>query len=160
MSEGLMNIDLLWHIPECTYQQHVWMEVLELLQCWHGRTWLLTIPPFDVGLKRRRVLSPSQLRRITRLGCTHIQCVENHRPWWHDPLAQYFGIGGARYVSFLYIRACAKWGGVAKPRIVRGAFLFFACIGAANDTMQSWQRMGVMARLCKRASAMLGGAGR
>ena len=72
MSEGLMNIDLPWQIPECTYQQRVWMEVLELLQWWHGRTWLLTIPSFDVGLKRRRVLSPSQLRRITRLGCTHI----------------------------------------------------------------------------------------
>ena len=72
MSEGLMNIDLPWHMPECTYQQRVWMEVLELLQWWHGRTWLLTIPPFNVGLKWRRVLSPSQLRRITRLGCTHI----------------------------------------------------------------------------------------
>ena len=72
MSEGLMNIDLPWHMPECTYQQRVWMEVLELLQWWHGRTWLLTIPSFDVGLKRRRVLSPSQLRRITRLSCTHI----------------------------------------------------------------------------------------
>ena len=74
-------------------------------------------------------------------------------------MAQYFGIGGARYVSFLYIRACAKWGGVAKPRIIRGTFLFFACVGAANDTMQSWQRMRVMARLCQRARVRLGGAG-
>ena len=28
MSEGLMNIDLLYHIPGRTYQQHIWMEVL------------------------------------------------------------------------------------------------------------------------------------
>ena len=46
MSEGSVNIDLPWHIPECTYQQRTWMEVLELLQWWHGRIWLLTIPPF------------------------------------------------------------------------------------------------------------------
>ena len=72
MSEGLVDIDLPWHKPECTYQQHIWMDVLELMQWWHGHIWLLTIPPFDAGLKWRRVLSPSQLRRITRLGCTHI----------------------------------------------------------------------------------------
>ena len=36
MSEGLVNIDLPWHIPEYTYQQHIWMEVLELLQWWHA----------------------------------------------------------------------------------------------------------------------------
>jgi len=52
-------------------------------------------------------------------------------------LAQYFRIGGARYVSFLYIRACAKWGGVAKPRIIRGAFLLLCvCVGVASDAMQ------------------------
>ena len=49
MSEGLMNIDLPWHIPEYTYQQHIWMEVLELLQWWHGHIWFLMIPPFDVS---------------------------------------------------------------------------------------------------------------
>ena len=75
---------------------------------------------------------------------------------WHNA----FGIGGAKYVSFLCIWACAKRSGEAKPRIVRGAFLFFACVGAASDAMQSWQRMGVMARLCKRARARLGGAWR
>jgi len=82
----------------------------------------------------------------------------NHRPRWHDPLAQWFGIGGAKYVSFLCIWACAKQGGVAKPRIVRGIFLFFACVGAASDAMQSWQQMRVMARLYKRARARWGGA--
>jgi len=49
MSEGLVDIDLPWHKPECTYQQHIWMDVLELLQWWHARIWLLTIPPFDAS---------------------------------------------------------------------------------------------------------------
>ena len=48
MSEGLVNIDLPWHIPEYTYQQRTWMEVLELLQWWHGRIWL-SMTPFDAG---------------------------------------------------------------------------------------------------------------
>ena len=90
MSEGLVNIELPWHIPECTYQQHIWMEVLELLQWWHGRIWLLTIPPFDVSLKWRRALRPSQFRQLTRLGCTHSQCVETINLGgmirWHNAL--------------------------------------------------------------------------
>ena len=49
MSEGLVNIELPWHIPESTYQQRIWMEVLELLQRWHGRIRLLMIPPFDAS---------------------------------------------------------------------------------------------------------------
>ena len=49
MSEGLVNNELPWLIPECTYQQHIWMEVLELLQCWHGRIWLLMVPTFDMS---------------------------------------------------------------------------------------------------------------
>ena len=100
---------------------------------------------------------PTQVNKKARLH-TRLVC-RNRGPRWHDLWAQCFGIGGAKYVSFLCIWACAKWVGVAKPRIVRGAFLFFACIGAANDTMQSWQRMRVMARLCKRARLKFGGAG-
>ena len=46
MSEGLVNIDLPWHIPKYTYQQRTWMEVLELLQWCHGRIWLSMTPPF------------------------------------------------------------------------------------------------------------------
>ena len=46
MSEGLVNIDLPWHIPEYTYQQRTWIEALELLQWWHGRIWLSMTPPF------------------------------------------------------------------------------------------------------------------
>ena len=103
MSEGLVNIDLPWHIPEYTYQQHIWMEVLELLQWWHGRIWLLTIPPFDVSLKWRRALRPSQLRRTIKIrSYTRLVC-RNHEPRLHDLLAQCFGIGGAKYISFLCI---------------------------------------------------------
>ena len=47
MSEGLVNIDLPWYIPQYTYQQHIWMEVLELLQCWHGA--LLYFRPHQKG---------------------------------------------------------------------------------------------------------------
>ena len=49
MSEGLVNIDLPWHIPKYTYQQHIWMVVLELLQQRHGRIWLSTTPPSDAS---------------------------------------------------------------------------------------------------------------
>ena len=113
---------------------------------------------FWCELKWRRALWPSQLRRtIKARSYTRLVCI-NHGPRSHDPLAQCFGIGGAKYISFLCICACAKRGGVAKPWIVRGAFLFFTCVGAASDAMQSWKWMGVMARLCKRARARLGGA--
>ena len=156
MSEGLVNIDLPWHILEYTYQQRTWMEVLELLQWWHGRIWLSMAPPFWCGPKRRR--APCQLRWIIKVrSYTQLVC-RNHGPRWYDPLAQCFGIGGVKYVSFLCIWACAKQGGVEKPRIIRGAFLFFVCVGAASDAMQSWQQMRVMARLCKRVRARLGGA--
>ena len=99
---------------------------------------------------------PTQVNKKARLH-TRLVC-RNRGTRWHDLLAQCFGIGGAKYVSFLCIWACAKRCGVAKPQIVRGAFLFFACVGATSDAMQSWQRMRVMARLCKRARARLGGA--
>ena len=117
----------------------------------YGCRWLLLL----MQAETEESSMPTQVNKKTRLH-TRLVC-RNHGPRWHDPLAQCFGIGGAKYIPFLCIWACAKWGRVAKPRIVRGAFLFFECIGAANDTMQSWQRMGVMARLCKRASARLGG---
>jgi len=100
---------------------------------------------------------PTQVNKKARLH-TRLVC-RNRGPRWHDLLAQCFGIGGAKYVSFLCIWACATRGWVAKPCIVRGAFLFFVCVGAANDTMQSWQQMRVMARLCQRARVRLGGAG-
>ena len=123
MSEGLVNIDLPWHKPECTYQQRTWMEVLELLQWWHGRIWLSMTPPVWCRPKRRR--APCQLMWIIKVrSYTRLVC-RNHGPWWLDPLAQCFGIGGAKYVSFMCIWACANQGGVAKPWIVRGAFLFF-----------------------------------
>ena len=49
MSEGLVNIELPLRIHECTYQQHIWMKVLELMWQWHGHIWLLMVPPFDAG---------------------------------------------------------------------------------------------------------------
>ena len=49
MSEGLVNIDLPWHILEYTYQQHIWMDVLELLRQCHGRIWLSRTPPSDAN---------------------------------------------------------------------------------------------------------------
>ena len=49
MCERLVNIELPWHIPKCTYQQHIWMKVLELMWQWHGHIWLLMVPPFDAG---------------------------------------------------------------------------------------------------------------
>ena len=127
MSEGLVNIDLPWHIPEYTYQQRTWMEVLELLQWWHGRIWLSMTPPVWCRPKRRR--APCQLNWIIKVrSYTQLVC-RNHGPRWHDPLAQCFGVGGAKCISFLCIWACAKQGGVAKPRIVRGTFLFLRALG-------------------------------
>jgi len=49
MSEGLVNIELPWHIPECTYQQYIWMNVLELLRQWLGHIWLSRTPPSDAS---------------------------------------------------------------------------------------------------------------
>jgi hypothetical protein len=49
MSEGLVNIDLPWYIPEYTYQQHIRMDVLELLWQRHGRIWLSRTPPSDAN---------------------------------------------------------------------------------------------------------------
>ena len=49
MSEGLVNIDLPWHILEYTYQQHIWMDVLELLWQRHGLLWLSRAPPSDAN---------------------------------------------------------------------------------------------------------------
>jgi len=136
MSEGLVNIDLPWHIPECTYHQRIYG--CKSWSCCRGGMvafgyqWLLS---FLCGLKRRR--APSLLRRIIKArSYTRLVC-RNHRLWWHDPLAQCFGVGGAKCISFLCIWACAKQGGVAKPRIVRGTFIFSVCVGAASDAMQN-----------------------
>ena len=49
MSEGLVNIELPLRIHECTYQQHIWMKVLELMWQWHGCVWLSRTPPSDAN---------------------------------------------------------------------------------------------------------------
>jgi hypothetical protein len=71
MSEGLVNIELPWHITKCTYWQRIWTAVLEMLQRWRGHICLSMTPPFRCGLKRRRELRPWRLRWSTRLGHTH-----------------------------------------------------------------------------------------
>ena len=42
----------------------------------------------------------TQVNKKARLH-TQLVC-RNHGPKWHDLLAQCFGIGGAKYVSFAY----------------------------------------------------------
>jgi len=62
------------------------MDVLILLQWWHGHTLLSMTPPFYVSWSRRGHLdhadsSDSKARSYTRLVC------RNPELWWHAPLA-------------------------------------------------------------------------
>jgi hypothetical protein len=48
----------------------------------------------EEGTLTTSTLTSNKARSYTCLVC------RNRGPWWHDPLAQCFSIGGAKYVSF------------------------------------------------------------
>ena len=68
MSEGLVNIELPWHIPECTYQQRA--SVYERLGVAAAVTWshmVVNNSSFRCELKWRTALRPSQLWRTIKV---------------------------------------------------------------------------------------------
>lgn len=93
------------HVPEWAYWQHMRMDALELLQRWHGQIWLSMTPPVSMrtAAEEGTLTTPTQVSNKVRLY-TCLVC-RNHRPWWHDPLAPCYRIGGAEYVSS---RACVQ----------------------------------------------------
>jgi len=101
MSEGLMNIELPWHIPECIYTSSIyeWMSwsCCSSGMVAYGCRGLLLLMQAEM----KEGTMPTQVNKKARLHTW--QVCRNRGPWWHDLLAQCFGIGGAKYVSFLCI---------------------------------------------------------
>ena len=83
MGKRQVNIFLPLHVPEYSVRQAYVMEVLKLLQWWHGHEWLSIIPQCLCRLKRRKVRRPCRLRWTTRPDLTHGKFVVDHGLWCH-----------------------------------------------------------------------------
>jgi hypothetical protein len=103
MSERLVNIELPWQVPECTYRQRIWMAVAAAV------SWSLMVldgssfsmwAKVDEGTQTMPTQANNKARSYTRLVC------KNHGPWWHDPLNNALELEVQNTSSFAHASKC------------------------------------------------------